>query len=206
MTRLPPAAPERCEELVLYSVASHHVCQAARPRHARNKWCWNLHATAVTRLPPHRNGVKNWCCILWPSALGNLVLHRLGEPVIHWRPLLPRHANVHVVLVILCRRFRRSRFGLCNHRFGGGLVPTRSRSSRRRGHPSCLAPGILGRTVCRLLLCGGLAVDLVMGAFPRLTLLALRAVALIMSLLATYKTLAVVVPLCFHIGSLGILE
>ena len=32
----------------------------------------------------------------------NLVFHRLGEPDIHWRQLLPRHPNAHVV-VITCR-------------------------------------------------------------------------------------------------------
>ena len=47
-----------------------------------------------------------------------------------------------------------------------------------------------------------------MVAIPRLTLLALGAVLLLMSLPATYETLVVVVPtipLCFHIGSRGTL-
>ena len=56
----------------------------------------------------HQNGVKNWRCILWRSGLGNLVLHRLGEPVMRWHHLIPRHANVHVIVVILRGRFRRS--------------------------------------------------------------------------------------------------
>ena len=85
-----------------------------------------------------RNGVKDWRCILWPSALGNLGLHCLGEPAIHWRHLLPRHANVNVVVVILRRHIRRSRFGLHNHRFLSGLKPTSSRGDRRRGHPGFL--------------------------------------------------------------------
>ena len=58
----------------------------------------------------HRNGVKNWRCILRPSALRHLVLHRLGEPIILWRLPFPRHANVHVVIVMLRRWFRRGRF------------------------------------------------------------------------------------------------
>ena len=37
--------------------------------------------------------------------------------------------------------------------------------------------------------------DMVMGASPRLTLLTLAAVPLLMSLLATYETLVVVVPM-----------
>ena len=52
----------------------------------------------------------------------------------------------------------------------------------------------------------GLAVALAMDAFPRLTLLALGAVPLLVTLLATHKALFVVVPtvpLCFHTGSLG---
>ena len=49
---------------------------------------------------------------------------------------------------------------------------------------------------------------MVMDAFPRLTLLALGAVPLLVSLLATYETLVVAVsttPLCFHTSGLGIL-
>ena len=143
------------------------------------------------------------------QCFGKLVLNCLGEPVIHWRHLLPRDANVHVVFVILCIRFRRSGFGLRNPIFRGGLVPTSSRGGRRRDHPSCLAPGMLIGTVCGLLLqCGGLAVAPVMDAFPRLTLLALGAVPLLVSLLATYETFVVVVPtisLCFDTSSLGVL-
>ena len=138
-----------------------------------------------------------------------LVLHRLGEPVTHCRQLLPRHANVHVVLVITCERFMSSRFGLRSHRFCGGLVPTGSRVGSHWGHPNCLAPGMLIGTVCGLLLlCGGLAVALVVDAFSRLTLLALRAAPLLVSLIATCETLVVVVPtppLCFHTSGLGIL-
>ena len=58
-----------------------------------------------------------------------------------------------------------------------------------------------------LLLYRDLAVGLVMDAFPRLAL-ALGAVPLLVSLLATYETLVVVVPtttLCFHTSFLGIL-
>ena len=50
--------------------------------------------------------------------------------------------------------------------------------------------------------------DMVMRASPRLTLLALGAVPLLMSLLATYEILVVVVPtipLCFQTGSPGVL-
>ena len=61
---------------------------------------------------------------------------------------------------------------------------------------------MLSGTVGGLLLqCGGLAVALVMGAFPRLTLLALGAVPRLVSLLATYETFVVAVttiPLRFH--------
>ena len=75
--------------------------------------------------------------------------------------------------------------------------------------PVVFTPGMLSGTVCGLLLlCGGLAVALVMTAFPRLILLTLGSVPLLVSLLATYETLLVVVPtnpLCFHISSLGIL-
>ena len=59
-----------------------------------------------------------------------------------------------------------------------------------------------------LLLLGGLAVALAMNAFPRLTLLVLRAVPLLVALFATYKTLVVVVsnvPLCFNTCGLGTL-
>ena len=65
----------------------------------------------------HWNRLKDWCAILRPCALRNMVLHRLGAPGIHWRHLLPRHANVHVVVILLRRRRRRSRFDSRNHRF-----------------------------------------------------------------------------------------
>ena len=59
-----------------------------------------------------------------------------------------------------------------------------------------------------LLMCGSLAVALVIDDFPRLTLLAMGTVSLLVSLLATYETLVVAVPtipLGFHSSSLGIL-
>ena len=59
-----------------------------------------------------------------------------------------------------------------------------------------------------LLLYRGLAVALAMDALPRLALLASRAVPMLVSLLATYDTLVIVVPmtsLCFHISGLVIL-
>ena len=69
---------------------------------------------------------------------------------------------------------------------------------------------MLSGTVCGLLLlCGGLAVALIMDAFPRLTLLASGAVPLLVSLLATYETFVVVAPttqLCFHTSRCGILS
>ena len=112
----------------------------------------------------------------------------------------PRHANVHAVVVILGGRFKRSKFRFRNHHFLGGLVPTSVRGGRRRGHPSCIAPGMLRGTVCGLLLLhAGLAVALAMDAFPRLILLALGAVPMLVTLLATYKALRVAVgrvPLC----------
>ena len=68
---------------------------------------------------------------------------------------------------------------------------------------------MLNGAACGLLrLYRGLAVSLAMDAFPRLILLALRAVPLLVSLLAAYETLVVVVPtfpLCFHTSSFGIL-
>ena len=71
---------------------------------------------------------------------------------------------------------------------------------------------MLSETACRLLLqlllVGGLAVALAMNAFPRLALLALGAVPLLLTLLATNKTLVILVPtvpLCFHSGGLGTL-
>ena len=68
---------------------------------------------------------------------------------------------------------------------------------------------MLSGTVCGLLLLhGGLAVALGMDTFPRFTLLALRAVPLLVFLLAIHETLVVVVPtipLCFHTSSLGTL-
>ena len=59
-----------------------------------------------------------------------------------------------------------------------------------------------------LLLYRGLAVDLAMDTFPRLVQLALGAVPLLVSLLATYKTLVIVVPttpVWFHTSGLDIL-
>ena len=59
-----------------------------------------------------------------------------------------------------------------------------------------------------LLLYRGLAVGMAMDALPRLALLALGAVPLLVTLLATHKALVVVVPtvpLYFHTGSLGTL-
>ena len=141
----------------------------------RKKLCWNLHATAVTPVPAAA-----------AERSEELVLHRLDEPAIHWRHL-PRHANVHVVVIRMHKRFRRSRFGLRNHRFRGGLVRTSSRGGKRRGHSSCLASGMLIVTVCGLLrLYGGLAVALAIYAFPRGTLLALGAVPLLVTLIATH--------------------
>ena len=52
------------------------------------------------------------------------------------------------------------------------------------------------------------AVALAMNAFPRLALLALGAVPLLVTLIATNKTLVVLVPtvpLCFHPSGLGTL-
>ena len=59
-----------------------------------------------------------------------------------------------------------------------------------------------------LLLLGVLAVALATNAFPRLALLALGAVPLLVTLLATNKTLVIAVPtvpLCFHPSGLGTL-
>ena len=141
-----------------------------------------------------------------------MVLHRLGAPGIHWRHVSPRHENVHVVVILLRRRRRRSRFGSRNHRFGGGLVPTSSshRGGTHRGRPGSFAPGLLSGTACGLLLLllGGQAVVLAMNAFPRPALLALGAVPLLVTLLATSKALVVLVPtvpLCFHPSGLGTL-
>ena len=70
---------------------------------------------------------------------------------------------------------------------------------------------MLSETACGLLLLlvlGGVAVALAMNAFPRLALLALGAVPLLVTLLATNKTLVVLVPtvpLCFHSSGLGTL-
>ena len=72
---------------------------------------------------------------------------------------------------------------------------------------------MLSGTVCGLLLpllllLGVLAVALALNAFPRLALLALGAVSLLVTLLATNKTLVVVVPtvpLFFHSSGLGTL-
>ena len=71
---------------------------------------------------------------------------------------------------------------------------------------------MLSGTACGLLLLlvllGGLAVALAMNAFPRLALLALGAVPLLVTLLATNKALDILVPtvpLCFHSSGLGTL-
>ena len=138
------------------------------------------------------------------------MLHDLGEPGIRPRQLLLRQANVHIVMITLPRRFRCRRFGLRNHRFCGGLLLSRSRDGRRRGHPDDLAPGMLIETAggLSLLLLGGLAVALTMNAFRCLILLPLGAVPLLHTLLATQQTLVVVVPTgpcCFHISGLGTL-
>ena len=72
---------------------------------------------------------------------------------------------------------------------------------------------MLSETACGLLLLllllGGLVVALAMNAFPRLSLLALGAVPLLVNLLATNKTLVVIVPtvpLCFHPSGLGAVD
>ena len=71
---------------------------------------------------------------------------------------------------------------------------------------------MLSETACGLLLLllllGGLVVALAMNAFPRFALLALEAVPFVVTLLATNKTLIVIVPtvpLCFHPSGLGTL-
>ena len=68
---------------------------------------------------------------------------------------------------------------------------------------------MLSGTDCGLLLLlGGVAVALVMNAFPRLALLTLGAVPLLVTLLAANKTLVVVVPavpFCFHPNGVGTL-
>ena len=107
-----------------------------------------------------------------PSALGNMVLHRLDEPGTHWYHLLPRHANVHVVVIHLRIHRRHGEFGSCNHRFCGGLVPTSSsrRGGRRKGRSGGFAPGMLSETACGLLLLllGGVAVALAVNTFTAL--------------------------------------
>ena len=71
---------------------------------------------------------------------------------------------------------------------------------------------MLGGTACGLLLLllllGSVAVTLAMNAFPHHALLAVEAVPLLVTLLATNKTLVVLVPtvpLCFHSSSLDTL-
>ena len=69
---------------------------------------------------------------------------------------------------------------------------------------------MLSGTACGLplllLLLGVLAVTVTMNAFPRLALLVLGAVPLLVTLVATNKTLVVLVPpLCFHPSGLGTL-
>ena len=66
----------------------------------------------------------------------------------------------------------------------------------------------IARGLLLLLLLESLAVALTMDAFPHLALLALGAVPLLVTLLATNKTLVVIVPtvpLCFHPSGLGTL-
>ena len=70
------------------------------------------------------------------------------------------------------------------------------------------ACGLLLLLLLLLLLPGALAVALAMNAFPRLSLLALGAVPLLVTLLATNKTLVVLVPTvppCFHSSGPGTL-
>ena len=64
-----------------------------------------------------------------------------------------------------------------------------------------------GLLLLLLLLLGGLAVALAMNTFPRLALLALGAVPVLVTLLATNETLVFVptVPLCFHPSGRGTL-
>ena len=137
-----------------------------------------------------------------PSTMGNTVMHHLGAFGIHWRHLPPRNASLHVVVILLRRRCRRSMFGSRNHRFWGGLVPTSSsrRGGRRRGRPGGFAPGMLSGTACGvlLLLLGGVAVALDMYVFPRLALLALGAVPLLVTLLATHTR-------CYRTGGSALL-
>ena len=97
-------------------------------------------------------------------------------------------------------------------------MPTSSsrRGGRRRGHPGGFDPGMQSWTACgslpllllMMLLLGVLAMALVINAFPRLALLALGAVPLLVTLLATNITPVVLVPtvpLCFHPSGLGAL-
>ena len=116
------------------------------------------------------------------------MLHRFGEPGLLWCYLLARHANVNVVVILLRKCRRRSRFDSRNHCICGGFVPTSS--SRRRGRPVGFALGVLSGTACGMLLLlpllrGGVTVALAMSAFPRLALLAMGAVPLLVTLLAT---------------------
>ena len=95
-------------------------------------------------------------------------------------------------------------------------MPTNSnpRGGRRRDHPGGFALGMLRGTargsllllLLMLLLLGVLAVAVAMNAFSRLALLALGGVSLLVTLLATNKTLVILiptVPLCFHSSGLG---
>ena len=136
--------------------------------------------------------MKNWRRILWPIVLRNMLLHRFGKIDNHWSHLLPRHANVHVVITVLHTRFGHIRFGHRYHRLRGHLVPTISRDGRSRGHLGYLSLCLLNGAACGLLLLlllllpGGLAVDLAMDAFPHLTLLAFVEVPLLVHFRATH--------------------
>lgn len=101
------------------------------------------------------------------KTLHNLVLHRLGEPVIHCRHIPPGHAILHEVGLLLRSCVRRSRFGVGNHRSRGGLLPTCEIRRRRRRYGGGLSPGGQIGTACGLLLFAGvLAVAPVMATFP----------------------------------------
>ena len=150
--------------------------------------------------------MKDKCSFCGSLLWGNMVLHRLGKPGIQWRHLLPRRVSEHIAIIILRRIFRPNRFSLRNYRFGCNLVPPSSRCVGPWGHPGGLAPGMPSGTACELLLLlGGLAVVLAICAFPRLTLLALGAVSVTVTVLATHTKLVPTVPPCFHTSGLGTL-
>ena len=198
--------------------AVHRIhARIARPtrlqdRHTCTKWCWDLQGTAVKRVqaaaPELIEGlVRHFAA----QRAEKMVLHRLRTPGTHWYHLFRRQANLHVVVIILRRRRRRSRFGSCNHRSRGGLVPSSSicRSGRRGGRFGGFASVMLSRTSCGLLpllLPGGMAVALARNAFHRLALLALGAVPLLVTLLSTNETLVIIVPTappCINPSDLG---